>query len=107
MKLFLTLYRIYNMRKPTNRYLSEDIKKGKMVESHGETKKKIIVIIPCYNEEDGIVRVIAAFPRDKLAASGFTLEIRCREAPAATSYFSWICNRDGDDHKNGAAWREG
>ncbi len=37
--------------------------------------KKIAVIIPCFNEGDGIAAVIRAFPREKLALHGFELDI--------------------------------
>jgi dolichol-phosphate hexosyltransferase len=37
--------------------------------------KKITVVIPCYNEEDGIAAVISGFPRAKLAAQGYKLHI--------------------------------
>lgn len=37
--------------------------------------KKITVVIPCYNEEKGIAAVIKGFPREKLRAQGFKLEV--------------------------------
>jgi glycosyltransferase involved in cell wall biosynthesis len=37
--------------------------------------KKITVVIPCYNEEDGIAAVIHAFPRSELRRYGYTLEV--------------------------------
>lgn len=37
--------------------------------------KKITVLIPCYNEQAGVRRVIAAFPKALLARYGYTLEI--------------------------------
>lgn len=37
--------------------------------------KKVTVIIPCYNEAEGIAEVIAKFPREKLLAYGFELDI--------------------------------
>jgi glycosyltransferase involved in cell wall biosynthesis len=37
--------------------------------------KTIFVIIPCHNEEAGLAAVLAAMPREKLAAYGFHLEI--------------------------------
>ena len=40
-----------------------------------EQKKKITVLIPCYNEEGGIADVITSFPTDKIAAQGYDFEI--------------------------------
>ena len=37
--------------------------------------KKITVVIPCYNEEQGIAAVIKGFPRARLHARGFKLEV--------------------------------
>ena len=37
--------------------------------------KKITVVIPCYNEAQGIAGVIAGFPRERLAAQGYSLEV--------------------------------
>lgn len=37
--------------------------------------KKLVVVIPCYNEARGIGEVIARFPRTKLRAQGIRLEI--------------------------------
>lgn len=37
--------------------------------------KKITVLIPCYNEADGIAAVIKGFPRTRLRRHGFTLEV--------------------------------
>lgn len=37
--------------------------------------KKVTVIIPCYNEEDGIGEVIKSFPTDNLSHHGFRFEI--------------------------------
>lgn len=37
--------------------------------------KKITVVIPCYNEEEGIVAVIKGFPRAQLRKYGFRLEV--------------------------------
>jgi glycosyltransferase involved in cell wall biosynthesis len=37
--------------------------------------KKITALIPCYNEQDGIGAVIAGFPRERLKAQGYELEI--------------------------------
>ena len=37
--------------------------------------KKITVVIPCYNEEDGIAAVIKGFPRQKLKDYGFKLDV--------------------------------
>lgn len=37
--------------------------------------KKVCAIIPCFNEAAGIARVIERFPREKLAAHGYTLDI--------------------------------
>jgi dolichol-phosphate hexosyltransferase len=37
--------------------------------------KKIVVLIPCYNEEKGIGEVIERFPRGQIAYRGYTLEI--------------------------------
>lgn len=39
------------------------------------TLKKITVLIPCYNEENGIANVIKKFPKAKLARHNYTLEI--------------------------------
>ena len=39
------------------------------------SRKKITVLIPCYNEANGIVTVIESFPKEKLARNGFALEI--------------------------------
>ena len=36
---------------------------------------KVSVIIPCHNEADAISLVIKAFPRERLAAQGYELEI--------------------------------
>lgn len=38
-------------------------------------KKKIAVLIPCYNEEGGIARVITSFPHAKAKSQGFLLEL--------------------------------
>lgn len=38
-------------------------------------RKKITVLIPCYNEENGIAEVIRKFPREKIEASNYSLEI--------------------------------
>lgn len=38
-------------------------------------KKKIVAIIPCFNEEAGIGMVIDGFPRDTMARQGYTLSI--------------------------------
>ncbi len=40
-----------------------------------DTNKKIVVLIPCYNEEKGIGEVIERFPRDQLLFQGYSLEI--------------------------------
>ena len=37
--------------------------------------KKILVIIPCYNEEASIADVVKGFPKAKLAAAGFALDV--------------------------------
>jgi dolichol-phosphate mannosyltransferase len=37
--------------------------------------KKIIAVIPCYNEAGGIGTVISSFPKEKIAAAGYQLEI--------------------------------
>ncbi len=37
--------------------------------------KKVIALIPCYNEEEGIADVIKGFPRGQLIAHGYSLEI--------------------------------
>src|SRR5476651_262419 len=37
--------------------------------------KKILVIIPCYNEEASIASVIAGFPSARLAALGYMLDV--------------------------------
>jgi glycosyltransferase involved in cell wall biosynthesis len=37
--------------------------------------KKVTVIIPCYNEEKGIAQVIKGFPRQKLRAHGYLLDV--------------------------------
>lgn len=37
--------------------------------------KKITVVIPCYNEEEGIAAVIKGFPRATLRKHGFALEV--------------------------------
>jgi glycosyltransferase involved in cell wall biosynthesis len=37
--------------------------------------KKITVVIPCYNEENGIAAVIKSFPRTQLRRHGYTLEV--------------------------------
>ncbi|MBM3272300.1 glycosyltransferase [Candidatus Kaiserbacteria bacterium] len=37
--------------------------------------KKVCAIIPCFNEAAGIARVIERFPREKLAAHGYELDI--------------------------------
>jgi glycosyltransferase involved in cell wall biosynthesis len=37
--------------------------------------KKVTVIIPCYNEEEGITGVITGFPREQLRAHGYDLDI--------------------------------
>jgi dolichol-phosphate mannosyltransferase len=39
------------------------------------TRKKIIALIPCYNEAGGIKEVIESFPIDKIKSHGFNLEI--------------------------------
>src|ERR1035437_9989479 len=38
-------------------------------------KKKITVLIPCYNEEGGIGDVIKSFPTDQIEAHGYDFEI--------------------------------
>lgn len=37
--------------------------------------KRITVLIPCYNEEKAIASVIKAFPKERLTAQGFKLDI--------------------------------
>jgi glycosyltransferase involved in cell wall biosynthesis len=37
--------------------------------------KKIIAMIPCYNEEEGIGKVITSFPYKRLAEHGYALEV--------------------------------
>ena len=37
--------------------------------------KKITVVIPCYNEEDGIAAVVRSFPRAALRRQGYLLEV--------------------------------
>ncbi|HEX3081997.1 MAG TPA: glycosyltransferase family 2 protein [Candidatus Saccharimonadia bacterium] len=37
--------------------------------------KKVIALIPCYNEESGIANVINDFPRAELKAQGYKLEV--------------------------------
>lgn len=37
--------------------------------------KKIVALIPCYNEEEGIGKVISNFPYDTLRARGFELQV--------------------------------
>jgi len=39
------------------------------------TLRKITVLIPCYNEEDGIGHVIQAMPWDELKRLGFRAEV--------------------------------
>lgn len=39
------------------------------------TSKKITVVIPCYNEEEGITAVIKGFPKAELRKHGFRLEV--------------------------------
>jgi glycosyltransferase involved in cell wall biosynthesis len=39
------------------------------------TMKKITVVIPCYNEEEGIAAVIKGFPRTTLRKHGYKLEV--------------------------------
>ncbi len=39
------------------------------------TRQKITALIPCYNEEAGIASVVRSFPKEKLDASGYELEI--------------------------------
>lgn len=43
--------------------------------SIAKKNKKIAVVIPCYNEAEGIAQVIKKFPRKKLAKSSFSLEV--------------------------------
>ena len=43
--------------------------------SSAKKKKKIVALIPCYNEEGGIGEVISGFQIQKLSASGYELEI--------------------------------
>lgn len=43
--------------------------------SDAPTLQKITVLIPCYNEADGIANVIHSFPRALLAKFGFQLEV--------------------------------
>ena len=38
-------------------------------------KKKVIALIPCFNEEEGIAAVLEGFPREQLAAHGFVLDV--------------------------------
>lgn len=38
-------------------------------------KKKITVLIPCYNEEGGIADVIKSFPKEDIATQGYDFEI--------------------------------
>lgn len=38
-------------------------------------KKKITVLIPCYNEEGGVCAVIKGFPRERIEKHGFNLEV--------------------------------
>ncbi len=38
-------------------------------------QKKITVLIPCYNEENGIAEVIRKFPKEKIASLNYLLEI--------------------------------
>ncbi len=45
------------------------------MKSHDEKRKKITVLIPCYNEEGGIGAVIKSFPRERIERQGFELEI--------------------------------
>lgn len=40
-----------------------------------KTRKKITVLIPCYNEEGGIARVIRGFPREQISKQGFDFEV--------------------------------
>ncbi|HSX42662.1 MAG TPA: glycosyltransferase family 2 protein [Candidatus Saccharimonadales bacterium] len=37
--------------------------------------KRVTVLIPCYNEAEAIATVITKFPRDKMAAMGFELDV--------------------------------
>jgi glycosyltransferase involved in cell wall biosynthesis len=37
--------------------------------------KKITIVIPCYNEEDGIAAVVRSFPRANLRRHGYSLEV--------------------------------
>lgn len=37
--------------------------------------KKVTVIIPCFNEESGIASVIKGFPRTKMRAHGYSLDV--------------------------------
>ncbi len=37
--------------------------------------KRVLILIPCYNEADGIGQVIAGFPRARLARYGYQLDI--------------------------------
>ncbi len=39
-----------------------------------QKRKKIVALIPCYNEERGVAAVLQRFPHDKIAAQGFDLE---------------------------------
>ncbi|MDO8741963.1 MAG: glycosyltransferase [bacterium] len=41
-----------------------------------EKRKKITVLIPCYNEAGGIGAVIKSFPREQIEKRGFDLDIR-------------------------------
>jgi glycosyltransferase involved in cell wall biosynthesis len=38
-------------------------------------KRKITVLIPCYNEEEGIASVIDGFPRAQIERQGYTLDV--------------------------------
>jgi glycosyltransferase involved in cell wall biosynthesis len=40
-----------------------------------ELQKKIVVLIPCYNEEESIKEVVERFPRERLSLYGYDLEI--------------------------------
>ena len=40
-----------------------------------KNRKKITVLIPCYNEENGISQVLKSFPKEKIAAQGYNLEV--------------------------------
>jgi len=37
--------------------------------------KKITLLVPCYNEEKGIAKVIDGIPRDKLKKAGYSIEV--------------------------------